>query len=70
MGSFLNRITWTAILGIPYGHNPNLLAFYRKPQKYFDNRNASITIEGMGVNLDQKYFMNRKDEEDESTGAK
>ena len=44
--------------------------FQTKNKKNFDKRNASITLDKMIVNLDTRYFMNRKDEKNESAGAK
>jgi len=41
-----------------------------KRKKNFDKRNASIILNKMIDNLDKRYFMNRKDEKNESAGAK
>ena len=35
-----------------------------------DKRNASIMLNKMFDNLDKRHFMNRKDEKNESAGAK
>jgi hypothetical protein len=51
------------------GSRINIYPYPGNDKKNFDKRKASIMLNKMIDNLDKRYFMNRKDKENESTGA-